>query len=160
MDRGRIASIEADGAVATADRVLDAGGLVLAPGYIDMHSHADFTLPSYPGAINSLSPGRDHGDHRQLRLFARAAGRRPGLAAEQRAECHGLGPDLEWAWRSFGEYLARLDAARPAVNVIPLVGHGMLRLAVVGAEERAATPAELDGMRTAPRRPWRAARGA
>ena len=71
----------------------------------------------------------------------------PALADEQRAECHGLGPDLDWAWRSFGEYLARLDAARPAVNVIPLVGHGMLRLAVVGAEERAATPAELDRMR-------------
>ena len=71
------------------------------------------------------------------------------LADEQRAACHGLGPDLDWSWRTFGEYLARLDLARPAVNAIQLVGHGMLRLAVVGPEERAATAAELDGMREA-----------
>ena len=149
VDRGRIASIEADGAVATADRVLDAGGLVLAPGYIDMHSHADFTLPSYPAAINSLAQGVTTEVIGNCGYSPAPLAADPALAAEQRAECHGLGPDLDWAWRSFGEYLARLDAARPAVNVIPLVGHGMLRLAVVGAEERAATPAELDGMRTA-----------
>ena len=149
VDRGRIASIEADGAVATADRVLDAGGLVLAPGYIDMHSHADFTLPSYPAAINSLAQGVTTEVIGNCGYSPAPLAADPALAAEQRAECHGLGPDLDWAWRTFGEYLARLDAARPAVNVIPLVGHGMLRLAVVGAEERAATPAELDGMRTA-----------
>ncbi len=57
VDRGRIASILTDGGRPEADRILDADGLVLAPGFIDMHSHADFTLPSYPGAINSLAQG-------------------------------------------------------------------------------------------------------
>ena len=57
VDRGRIASILTNGARPEADRILDADGLVLAPGFIDMHSHADFTLPSYPGAINSLAQG-------------------------------------------------------------------------------------------------------
>ena len=66
-------------------------------------------------------------------------------AADQRAACHGLGPDLDWSWRSFGEYLDRLDAARPAVNCVPLVGHGMLRLAMVGAEDRAATIGRTGG---------------
>ncbi len=149
VDRGRIASIEADGAVLAADRILDAGGLVLAPGYIDMHSHADFTLPSYPAAINSVAQGVTTEVIGNCGYSPAPLAADPALAAEQRAECHGLGPDLDWAWRSFGEYLARLDAARPAVNVIPLVGHGMLRLAVVGPEERAATRAELEGMRSA-----------
>ena len=57
VDRGRIASILTNGGRPEADRILDADGLVLAPGFIDMHSHADFTLPSYPDAINSLAQG-------------------------------------------------------------------------------------------------------
>ena len=113
---------------------------MLAPGFIDMHSHADFTLPSYPAAINSLAQGVTTEVIGNCGYSPAPLAADPALAAEQRAECHGLGPDLDWAWRSFGEYLARLDAARPAVNVIPLVGHGMLRLAVVGAEERAGHP--------------------
>jgi N-acyl-D-amino-acid deacylase len=149
IDRGRIASVIASGPEPDAARVVDAAGLVLAPGFIDMHSHADFTLPSYPAAINSLAQGVTTEVIGNCGYSPAPLAADPALAAEQRAECHGLGPDLDWAWRSFGEYLARLDAAQPAVNVIPLVGHGMLRLAVVGAEERAATPAELDGMRTA-----------
>jgi N-acyl-D-aspartate/D-glutamate deacylase len=70
----------------------------------------------------------------------------PAKAAEHGRACHGLGPDLDWSWRTFGEYLDRLDAARPAVNVVPLVGHGTIRTAVVGPDDRAATPDELRAM--------------
>jgi N-acyl-D-amino-acid deacylase len=149
IDRGRIAAILPNGPEPEAARVLDADGLVLAPGFIDMHSHADFTLPSYPAAINSLAQGVTTEVIGNCGYSPAPLARDPALADEQRAECHGLGPDLDWGWRTFGEYLARLDLARPAVNVIPLVGHGMLRLSVVGAEERAATTAELDQMRHA-----------
>ena len=41
----------------TGARIVDADGLAIAPGFIDLHSHADFTLPAYPDAINSLSQG-------------------------------------------------------------------------------------------------------
>ena len=54
---GRIARVAPDGAEREARRVVDAGGLTVAPGFIDMHSHADFTLPSYPDAVNSLAQG-------------------------------------------------------------------------------------------------------
>ena len=149
IDGGRIAAILPDGAAPDASTVVDAGGLVLAPGFIDMHSHADFTLPSYPAAINSLAQGVTtevigNCGYAPAPLASDAA-----RADEQRAACHGLGPDLDWGWQTFGDYLARLDAARPAVNVIPLVGHGMLRLAVVGPEARAANAAELAEMHDA-----------
>lgn len=130
-----------------ARQVLDADGLVVAPGFIDIHSHADFTLPAYPDALNSLSQG----------VTAEVIGNcgfSPAPLAEDRerrdaqlAAGHGLGPGLDWAWRTFGDYLDRLDAARPAVNCIPLVGQGMLRLATVGADDRPATPEELGTMR-------------
>lgn len=149
VDRGRITSIEPDGAVAAAERVLDAGGLVLAPGFIDLHSHADFTLPSYPAAINSVAQGVTTEVIGNCGYSPAPLARDARFADEQRAQCHGLGPDLDWGWRTYGEYLDRLEAARPAVNVIGLVGHGMLRLSVVGPEERAATEVELEAMRAA-----------
>jgi N-acyl-D-amino-acid deacylase len=149
IDRGRISAVDDAATTRDADRVIDAGGLVLAPGFIDMHSHADFTLPSYPDAINSLAQGVTTEVIGNCGYSPAPLSEDPALAAEQRAAAHGLGPDLDWKWQSFAEYLLRLDAAQPAVNAIALVGHGMLRLSIVGAEDRPATPTELDGMRAA-----------
>ena len=149
IDGGRISAIDPADVGRDADRVIDAGGLVLAPGFIDMHSHADFTLPSYPGAINSLAQGVTTEVIGNCGYSPAPLSAEPSLAAEQRVACHGLGPDLDWAWTSFGEYLDRLDAAQPAVNAIALVGHGMLRLSVVGPEARPATATELGRMRDA-----------
>jgi N-acyl-D-aspartate/D-glutamate deacylase len=128
-------------------RVLDGAGLVVAPGFIDMHSHADFTLPTYPGALNSLSQGVTTEVVGNCGYSPAPLANDPGRAEEQRAACHGLGPDLDWDWRSFGEFLEVLQAARPSVNCVPLVGHGMLRLAVVGADDRTATAEERVEMR-------------
>jgi N-acyl-D-amino-acid deacylase len=149
IERGRISGMAPGGGPRDGSRVVDAGGLVLAPGFIDMHSHADFTLPSYPDAINSLAQGVTTEVIGNCGYSPAPLARDRALADDQRAAGAGLGPDLDWEWLSFGQYLDRLDRARPAVNCIALVGHGMLRMAVLGAEDRAATPAELDGMRDA-----------
>jgi len=149
IDGGRIVRLAPDGADRDAVRVVDAGGLTLAPGFIDMHSHADFTLPSYPAAINSLAQGVTTEVVGNCGYSPAPLAVDARLADDQRAAARGLGPDLDWEWRTFGDFLDRLAAAAPAVNCIPLVGHGMLRMAVVGAEDRAATPSELDRMRSA-----------
>lgn len=149
IERGRIARIESGGGARDASRIVDAGGLALAPGFIDMHSHADFTLPSYPDAINSLAQGVTTEVIGNCGYSPAPLARDPGLADDQRAAGAGLGPDLDWGWETFGQYLDRLDEARPAVNCLALVGHGMLRMAVLGAEDRAATAAELASMRDA-----------
>ena len=143
---GRIVAIGEE-AAGRARRVLDADGLVLAPGFIDMHSHADFTLPSYPGALNSLAQGVTTEVIGNCGYSPAPLATDPRMANDQRDAGRGLGPGLDWAWSSFGQFLDRLDAARPAVNCIPLVGHGMLRMAVVGSEDRPATPIELEAMR-------------
>src|SRR5919108_3066478 len=52
----RIVAVGAD-ALAAGGQVVDAGGLALAPGFIDLHSHADHTLPAFPRASNSISQG-------------------------------------------------------------------------------------------------------
>lgn len=146
VNDGRVVSI-GDGATIHAKRVLDADGLVLAPGFIDMHSHADFTLPSFPGATNSLAQGVTTEVIGNCGYSPAPLAADPRLANDQRDAGSGLGPGLDWGWSSFGQFLDRLESARPAVNCIPLVGHGMLRMAVLGSEDRAATASELEAMR-------------
>ncbi len=128
-------------------RVLDGDGLVLAPGFIDMHSHADFTLPAYPDAVNSLAQGVTTEVIGNCGYSPAPLSADSDRAAGQLAAGRGLGPDLDWRWRSFGEFLDRLEFARPAVNCVPLVGHGTIRLAVIGGDDRAATTPELAAMR-------------
>lgn len=142
---GRVVAMDAaarDGAA----RTIDAAGLVLAPGFIDMHSHADFTLPSFPGSLNSLAQGVTSEVVGNCGYSPAPVSGDPDNAAAQRTGTHGLGPHLDWTWRSFGEYLDRLDAARPAVNALPLVGFGAVRTAIVGPDDRPATHAERGRM--------------
>ena len=53
---GRIVAPDRD-ATGRGTRIIDADGLIVAPGFIDLHSHGDCTLPAFPGAINSISQG-------------------------------------------------------------------------------------------------------
>ena len=66
----------------------------------------------------------------------------------QAAWTHGLGPDLDWSWRTFDGYLGALGRAQPAVNCIPLVGFGALRVSAMGMADRAATEGEIALMRS------------
>jgi N-acyl-D-amino-acid deacylase len=127
--------------------VIDAAGLVLAPGFIDFHSHADFTLPAFPQAANSVTQGVTTEVLGNCGASPAPLAPDPDRRADYQAGAAMLGSDLAWAWESFAEYLAVLDAARPAVNCVPLVGHGALRAAAIGLADRPASPTELDAMK-------------
>jgi N-acyl-D-amino-acid deacylase len=125
---------------------IDASGLVVSPGFIDAHSHGDLILISEPEACIKIMQGVTTEIVGQDGL-----GEAPltdGTVDMWRRYLSGLNgnPDIGWEWRSLGEYLARLEAARPSVNVASLVGHGNIRLAAMGMENRKPTPAELDEM--------------
>lgn len=145
---GRIVAVGDQTAHEPADRVVDAGGLVLSPGFIDMHSHSDLTLPSFPAAPNAVMQGITSQVAGNCGFSAAPVSGDPVLAAQLHAYVSGFGPDLDWTWANFGSFLDRLDAARPAVNVLPLVGHGTLRIAAMGMEDRKATQEERAAMRT------------
>lgn len=130
-----------------SSRTYDATGLALAPGFIDLHSHADFTLPAFPGARNSISQGVTTEVVGNCGDSPAPLSRDPGLARLRRTEARGMGPDLAWDWGTMAEYLTRLDAARPAVNCVPLVGHASLRIAAMGLDDRPAREREVDAMR-------------
>jgi N-acyl-D-amino-acid deacylase len=128
-------------------RVVDVTGLALAPGFIDMHSHADHTLPAFPAAPNSISQGVTTEVIGLCGFSPAPVSAEPSRAELLRDLARGVGPDLDWQWSDFGSFLDRLDAARPANNVAPLVGHGALRIAAMGMDDRHPTPGELAVMR-------------
>ena len=99
---------------------LEADGLTVAPGFIDPHSHSDFTLLIDPRAVSSISQG----------VTAEVVGNcgygcGPIANADMAHEViHGFRTDLPITWRSVAGYLERLEQARPAVNVLTLVPMG------------------------------------
>lgn len=128
----------------TAHTVIDAKDLVVCPGFIDIHQHSEFTLLVNPKAESMVHQGVTtivtgncgHGC---------APVRDPTLIV-----LNVIGYSPQWGvqidWRSFGEYLERLESAGVGVNVLSLLGHGAVRLAVMGFEERTATQAEIAAM--------------
>jgi N-acyl-D-amino-acid deacylase len=141
---GRIAAI---GGHLSGTTVLAADGLVLAPGFVDMHSHSDLVLLTEPEHLAKVSQGVTTEVLGQDGLsYAPVDDTVLAALRDQLAGWNGDPPGFDWNWRSVGEYLDRLDAGI-AVNVAYLVPQGTVRMRHVGWADRPATPAELDGMR-------------
>jgi N-acyl-D-amino-acid deacylase len=126
-------------------RVLDADGLALAPGFIDMHSHSDLAVLTDPEHLAKTTQGVTTEVVGQDGLsYAPIDERTLPILLDQLAGWNGAG--FEPDWRTVGEYLDRIDAAGTAVNVCYLVPQGSVRMLVVGTEDRPATPDELRQM--------------
>jgi N-acyl-D-aspartate/D-glutamate deacylase len=148
---GRVVAIGPDAAVSAGSdgETIDAGGLVIAPGFIDLHSHADHTLPTFPRATNSISQGVTTEVVGLCGFSVAPVAANPSRAEQLRELARGFGPYLEWNWHTYADYLNQLEAAAPAVNVAPLVGHHALRILAMGLDDRPPTPSELAVMRGA-----------
>jgi N-acyl-D-aspartate/D-glutamate deacylase len=138
---GRIAAV---GAVDAADAPeLDATGLAVAPGFVDIHSHSDYTLLVDPRAASAIHQGVT------LEVVGNCGfGCFPiGDPVLARKAIYGYSDDVPVEWDTAGGYFERLERARPAVNVLSLVPNGQLRLATVGLADRAADSGERERMR-------------
>ena len=122
--------------------VLDAEGMTVAPGFIDIHSHSDFTLLVDPRAVSSISQGVT------LEVIGNCGfGCSPiGDPASAREVIYGYRDDVPLTWTTMAGYLRRLEGAAPAVNVMALVPNGQLRLATVGLKDQPANAAERRAM--------------
>ena len=154
---GRITTIVKEAAAAgcqrpRAQREIDAEGLVLAPGFIDMHAHSDLALLRDPEHTAKAAQGVTLEVIGQDGLSYAPVDDRT-LEGVRRAITgwNGYGEDIDFTWRSVGEYLDRLDHGFDgegiALNAAYLVPQGTVRMLAVGWEDREATPRELDRMR-------------
>lgn len=127
---------------------LDATGLIVAPGFVDIHSHADLSLLQSPLAKNFIMQG--------VTTFV---GGNCGMSMAP------LGDNYRYSgvtlpgnlrdtvenidWHTFGEWLSRVQSNGTSLNYIPLVGHSAVRVAAMGENfKRKATAAEIEAMKT------------
>lgn len=121
-----------------AAKYLDAGGCVVAPGFIDSHAHSDRCF---------------------LRSSSCASKLYQGVTTEISGQCGSspfpsLHPEGEWNCASFDDFVRKFEESdyQMAVNQAMLVGHGSLRAGVIGREDRPATKEELEQMKALLRR--------
>ena len=153
LDGSVIAEVADAGSLtaAGADRVIDAHGLVLSPGFIDMHAHSDLQLLVNRDHYAKLSQGVTTELLGQDGLsYAPVDDATLAGVREKIAGWNGNPADFDWNWRSVGEYLDRLDAedsgGRIATNAAYLVPQGTVRAMVMGFDEGDPTPEQQQRM--------------
>ncbi len=135
-------------------RVIDAEGKIVAPGFVDIHTHYDaqilwdplLTCSPWHGTTTivmgncgyTLAPCRPQDRDYITRMFAKVEG----------MDLNTLNQGIEWDWQSFPEYLERIDRQSLGINVGAMVGHSALRRFVMGEEgnQRPATDDEVGRM--------------
>lgn len=140
IDGDRIAAVGDLGAVA-AHRTIDADGLVVAPGFIDAHTHDDWLLIDAPARHPKLLQG-----------VSTVVTGNCGVSAAPLQHPDPPPPlDLMGEGRRrfarFADYLDAVRAARPALNALPLVGHTTLRVGAMDDLSRPASATEIERMR-------------
>ena len=126
---------------------IDAKGLIVAPGFIDYHNHSDLTLLVNPAAESYLHQG-------VTTIGIGNCGQSPApISQRYRTEFthyfayHAYGLNVPMPWSTFSEYFQQLEQQELGVNVVPFVGHGTVRIAVMGFETRAPEKAEMEAMK-------------
>jgi N-acyl-D-aspartate/D-glutamate deacylase len=124
--------------------VVDAEGLTLAPGFIDVHTHDDIAAIKAPAMLPKLSQGVTTVIVGNCGISASPV----RLRGEPPDPMNLLGSAEDFRYTSFAAYKAAVAQARPAVNIAALIGHTALRNNHMDRLDRAATIAEVDAMRT------------
>jgi len=134
------------GEVDDAEKIIDASGCIVSPGFIDIHSHSDLTLLIDPMAQSKIRQG----------VTTEVVGQCGNSAApmndwvreyRDRFSRSMVPDDFCFDWTTMASYMRRLEEQGIAVNVAPVVGHGTIRMNVMGYENREPTNTELDEMR-------------
>jgi len=139
IDIGKLSSTK-------SEEALDAKGLVVAPGFIDMHAHSDFSLLINPLAESKVKQGVT------TEVIGNCGSSAAPLDEFLKEETRETLPVLKEAklkldWSSMDEYLNRLERKGIALNVVPLVGNGNIRALVMEYNSRRPSKSELEKMK-------------
>lgn len=149
ISQGRITALAPDLSSADAERVIDADGLVASPGFIDVHSHDDgYILAETTGKLKvSQGVTTTVVGNCGHTLAPMPADKTDFLDKMSMMMGGNELPDIFHQIETYTDYLEAVEAAKPGINVVPLIGHGTIRIAVMGYENRAPNPEELDRMK-------------
>ncbi len=143
LSEGVIVAVEQNIAATSAGEIINAAGLTLAPGFIDVHSHSDLSILAAPEAFGKISQGVT------TEIIGNCGLSPFPLTDLNRGHLQELWGhyQIDLTWNSCSGYLREVERRQPAVNIFPLVGHNTLRAAVIGYDTpRPATTSELAAM--------------
>src|ERR1700752_4592476 len=143
LDNGRIAAI-GHSLRRSAAQIIDADGLCLAPGFIDVHTHDDPSVIETPAMLPKISQGVTTVIVGNCGISASPV----RLRTDPPDPMNLLGKREYFRYPSFAEYVPALAAARPSVNVGALIGHTSLRNNHMHRLDRTANDAEIQSMQT------------
>ena len=120
------------------ERVIDAKGLTVTPGFIDSHSHADDAMTEYPDMVEKIEQG----------ITVSIAGQCGGsFAPVKNNDCACSSGSVSDKYYTFGKMVSTVKAVPMGAGIMSFVGHGSIRRAVVGYENRKPTGNELEEMK-------------
>ncbi|MBF0529888.1 MAG: amidohydrolase family protein [Deltaproteobacteria bacterium] len=152
VNQGRIVAIRPDGASdagsLTAGRILDAAGLTVAPGFIDIHSHHDFILPlaDHPELMScTLEQGVTTivGGNCGFSPAPFAPASRYSPMVFETIKFLSAGRTLDPEWTSMDDFFRYLEQEGVAVNLVQLAGHGSMRISLWGRDNKYPGPRGL-----------------
>lgn len=147
IDRGVISAVGKLPETVRAKEEIDLSGKILCPGFIDIHTHSDFLLLRDSLILSKLRQGVTTQGIGQCGLS-------PAPLSDDKIELLDrylgfikAGVQPEWSWRTFGDWLDVLESLDLGTNIAAFVGHGTVRIAVMGFEDRGASDEEIRKMR-------------
>ena len=123
-------------------KLIEATGMIVCPGFIDIHSHSDFTILVDPRAQSALSQGVT------TELIGNCGHGCAPITKSDRyiSNIYGYNPLIEIDWKTTAEYMNKVETASPAINIATLVPNGNLRLTAMRYPDQQATKDEVDQM--------------
>jgi N-acyl-D-aspartate/D-glutamate deacylase len=145
---GKIQIIDSNINLDKKAEIIDAKGMIVSPGFIDLHSHIDHGILPFPNAESYIMQG-----------ITTSVGGNCGLSMAPLNEIYKnltkqyLSPflkkdfDYKWDWKSFSEFLQKVNSQPIALNIVLLVGHGTIRIAVKGFSKERLSITEMKKMK-------------
>ncbi len=128
--------------------VIDVDDRILCPGFIDVHTHSDFVVFRDPVMLSKLRQGVTTQLTGQCGQSAAPVSEKYVALLESYLGFIMAGTKVSWNWRTFDEWLKEAEKLPLAFNLAPCLGHGTLRVAVMGFENRTATAREMEQMKS------------
>ena len=131
----------------SADFKIDGFGRVIAPGFIDMHSHSDLTLLASPFSYCKVFQGITTEVVGNCGVSLAPLDRRRLQDVQTFVSSFLLGQSLPWDWSSLEEFFQALERTKIGVNIVQLIGHGTVRTSVMGFQSAQPSDKELEDMK-------------
>ncbi len=131
-----------------AEKTVDADGMIISPGFIDLHSHVDQDILAYPNAENCIMQGITTAVVGNCGMsMAPISSDKVDLLKKYLSPFLVKNFNYEWGWETLGEFHKKIEEQGISLNMASLVGHGTIRLAIKGFDSSKVSREEMNKMK-------------